>query len=274
MAITGPFRVSFFWTQQADRLGGWSENFWSNLTSFTAVVTAAQALQVALFNTKGNGVNGPYIRISQVGNFRSAQVVNTNLVQPPLGTVNDADYPTTALLLLLTGPQPYFSRQWLRGNPDNTVTNAGHYNPTANLVTLLNKVISLLTNAANGWVLRNLNQANAKQLITAVTLPGVVTVPAHGFATGNTIRISRTGGIPGLNKIWRITVIDANTFQLVGVPAGGFTGAYTKPGTAQLQGFLFQQITGGQVLRATKHNVGRPFGQLTGRRRRAATTGS
>ena len=274
MAITGPFRVSFFWTQQADRLGGWSENFWNNLTSFSAAQTAALALQTALWNSKGNGVLGPYIRISQVGNFRSAQVINTNLTSTATGASSDADYPTTALLLFLASTQPYFSRQWLRGNPDNQVSSGGHFTPTAGYVTLINAITNILVTASNGWVLRNLNQGSAKQLITAVTLAGVVTVPAHGFATGNTIRISRTGGIPGLNALWKITVIDSNTFQLVGVPVGGFTGGYTKPGTAQLQSFIYQAITGGGIARASKHNVGRPFGQLTGRRRRRSTTGS
>jgi hypothetical protein len=272
MAVTGPFRVSFFFTQQGDRLGGWSENYWSNLSSVAGVQAAAMTLQQALWQTKGNGVNAPYIRISQVGAFRSAFIVNTNLTSVPLGNAADADISTTALLLLLTGPVPYTARQWLRGIYDNAVTLAGHYNPSAGYATVINNLFTTLSQASNGWVLRNLNQANLKQLITAVTLPGVVTVPGHGFATGQVIRISRTGGITGLNGTWHITVIDANTFQLIGVPAGGFVGRYTKSGTAQLQTYLYQAITGGSVLRATKHNVGRPFGQLTGRRKRRAST--
>lgn len=274
MAVTGPFRVSFFFTQQGDRLGGWSVNFWNNLSSVAGVQAASLTLQSAIYKWMGLGNNAPYIRISQVGNFRSAFIVNTNNTSTVTGGVNDADFVDTALLVRLIGPQPYTANMWLRGIPDAAVSSAGRYLPRAQDVTALNNIIAQLTQASNGWVVRNLNQSNAKQLITAVTLAGVVTVPAHGFSSGNTVRISRTGGVPGLNKVWKITVIDSSNFQLIGVPTGGFTGGYTKPGTAQLQTYLYQAIQGVTPLRATKHNTGRPFGQLTGRRRRPATTGS
>lgn len=274
MAITGPFRVSFFFSLQGDRLGGWSENFWSNLTSFSGVQAAALDLQQTLYNLKGFGVSAPYIRISQVGNFRSAQVVNTNLTSTVQNTGVDADFVDTAILIRLSSAQPYQSSQWLRGVWDECISQGGRYTPIAQYTTNMKNLFLKLAQASNGWVLRNLNQSNLKQLITAVTSAGVVTVPNHGFSTGNTVRISRTGGITGLNKIWRITVVDSSNFQLVGVPVGGFTGTYTKPGTAQLQAYIYQAITGGQPLRATKHNTGRPFGQLTGRRRRPSTTRS
>jgi hypothetical protein len=209
-----------------------------------------------------------------VGNFRSAFIQNTSAASVAGGTSNDADFAETALLVRLFGPQPYIANQWMRGVPDGAITLAGRYTPRGADVTAFNKIVAELTNASNGWSLRSLNQSNAKQLVTAVTTAGVVTVPAHGFSTGNTVRISRTGGLPGLNKIWKITVIDSSNFQLVGVPTGGFAGSYTKPGTAQLQAYIFQQITGVTALRCTKHNTGRPFGQLSGRRRRSATTGS
>jgi hypothetical protein len=274
MAVTGPFRVSFFFVQQGDRLGGWSVNLWNNQSSVAGVTAAATDLQFLLWSWTGNGVNAPYIRVSQVGNFRSAFIINTSRSSPATGGSGDADFVDTALLVRLIGPQPYFANQWLRGIPDAAVTTAGRYTPRASDRTAFLAIRDKLAVASNGWVLRNLNQSNAKQLITAVTLLGVVSVAAHGFSSGQSIRISRTGGMPGLNKVWKIVVIDSNTFQLVGLPIGGFTGGYTKPGTAQLQAYLYQAITDMLPLRATKHNTGRPFGLLSGRRRRSATTGS
>lgn len=274
MAVVGPWRVSFYFSQQADRLGGWSENFWNNQSSVDGVTAAATTLQNALYQLKGFGVDAPYIRISQVGNFRSAFVINTLLQSTATGAPNDADFPTNAILFRLNSTQPYFNNQWLRGIWDNVVSKGGHYIPTAGWTSLFNSFMSQLTVTTNGWVTRNLNQTNLKQLITAVTLAGVVTVPTHGYITGQQIRISRTGGIVGLNKIWKIVKIDNDTFSLVAPPAGGFSGAYTKPGTAQLQAYLYQSILGSQNVRASKHNTGRPFGQLTGRRRRPATSGS
>jgi hypothetical protein len=57
-----------------------------------------------------------------------------------------------------------------------------------------------------------------------------VTATAHTFATGNFITITGVGGTVEANAAnWRITVIDPNTFDLVG---STFTNVYTSGGTA------------------------------------------
>lgn len=56
-----------------------------------------------------------------------------------------------------------------------------------------------------------------------------VTATAHGYSTGNGVVISGVVGVPIANQIWpQITVIDANTFDLVG---STFAGTYTSGGT-------------------------------------------
>lgn len=120
----------------------------------------------------------------------------------------------------------------------------------------------------HGWRLYAQDKGIAFTNVTAVTLPGVVTSPGHGLLTGDHTRISRTKGIVGLNRIWLVTKIDNDTFQLNVPPAGGFVGALTAPGKSQKQSRAFQTLTDAQIIRTTEHKVGRPFGLFSGRRKR------
>jgi hypothetical protein len=58
-----------------------------------------------------------------------------------------------------------------------------------------------------------------------------ITATAHTFQTENRVTITGVGGTVEANAAnWRITVITANTFDLVG---STFTNAYTSGGTAK-----------------------------------------
>ena len=81
-------------------------------------------------------------------------------------------------------------------------------------------------------------QVKRKQLAKAITGAvnnggGLIRITAtgHTFATGNFITISGVGGTTEANAVnWRITVITANTFDLVG---STFTNVYTSGGIAK-----------------------------------------
>lgn len=67
--------------------------------------------------------------------------------------------------------------------------------------------------------------------ITAATnaTPISITASLHGFSTGDTVNISSVGGNTNTNGIWKITVVDINTFTLNGSKGNA---AYTSGGTA------------------------------------------
>ena len=81
-------------------------------------------------------------------------------------------------------------------------------------------------------------QGKRKGLIKAITGAvnngsGLIRITAanHTFATGDRVTITGVGGTVEANGTsWRITVITANTFDLVG---STFTNAYTSGGTAK-----------------------------------------
>jgi len=83
------------------------------------------------------------------------------------------------------------------------------------------------------FVIERLDAANINQpVITAATnaTPIQITATAHGFATGNEVRVENVAGNTAANGDWIITVVDANNFTL-NTSVG--SGAYT-PGTGKV----------------------------------------
>ncbi len=58
-----------------------------------------------------------------------------------------------------------------------------------------------------------------------------ITRAAHGFATNDVVTVADVSGVPGANGTFTITVIDANSFDLVG---STFSGAYLNTGWASV----------------------------------------
>ncbi|WP_265547319.1 ubiquitin-activating E1 FCCH domain-containing protein [Roseomonas mucosa] len=58
-----------------------------------------------------------------------------------------------------------------------------------------------------------------------------ITRAAHGFATNDLVTVADVSGVPGANGTFTVTVIDANSFDLVG---STFSGAYLNTGWASV----------------------------------------
>jgi hypothetical protein len=266
-----PFRCSFFFSQQNAQNAGWSESFWSRLSTLDEVSNAAIAMQPMILAPKGDPVQCPYVRISTVGVARQVYILNFSprTITNPATSANAADFQNTGLLLKMTGLPNYINRQWDRGNPDYVVSAAGQYTPTGAFLALLNAFFAQLTSSGQGWSLRKLDAAQLKISINNISGTGLVTSPGHGLAGNDMVRISGVKLVTGWNTIWRVaTAIDANNYQLVAqgaFPSG--TPNFTKA-KSQKQAETYVQISNCSVQRVTSHRTGRPFGLATGRRRR------
>ena len=71
--------------------------------------------------------------------------------------------------------------------------------------------------------------------------PIVITAASHGLKDGNAVRIAGVVGNTAANGDWNVTVVDANSFQLVGSTGNGL---YTAGGTADI---LHLVPTGGRI---------------------------
>lgn len=79
----------------------------------------------------------------------------------------------------------------------------------------------------------------ASKAITGATQanPVALTIAGHGYATGDEIMVTSIGGMTQINdRIYTLTVVDANTVTLNGVDGTAFT-AYTSGGTATKSAF-------------------------------------
>jgi hypothetical protein len=89
-----------------------------------------------------------------------------------------------------------------------------------------------LSHFPHGQQQQNWRKAYVKAITGAVTAGGLIriTATAHGFTSNQRVNIAGVGGTVEANgSNWAITVITANTFDLVG---SVFVNAYTSGGTA------------------------------------------
>lgn len=270
------FRVTGFANQQSTKLAGWSINFWNLSSDRTFAVAQAIDLAQKLQGCTGAQAYYSALRVSAYPADRLPS--NIPLTYSPStvsGSAPDADYPTSSLQLILRGSPNYRATVWLSGIPDDIVTNSGRFIPTPSFTPRLKALTDLLLDPAKQWGLNVLNRGILKRVVTGlVTATGALKVPAHGWgAEGTVTRIRVTGFSKPLvvNKIWRVTVIDADTVQLNFWT--GLSDPQVSGNNPQAQQQLYTQVAMQSALpgAATKHNRGRPVGLLGGRRRRRKT---
>jgi hypothetical protein len=269
------FKVSYFFQWVGERTGGWSWNFWNSGTDLNPVQIATDALRNALNGITGNQTICPFARISDISTFRVVDLRNyvAGAIVPTPSDPANTDFPTNAALLELTAAGGYIARSWLRGLPDGIINTGGRFLPYPAWIALQGTAFGILTNAANGWSLRVLDKGQAPKVVQDITQAGVVTCLGHGYATNDVVRISRARNLVIANRLWRVTVTDANTFMLQGWVVPAVVTPYTGNGQVRKQVRILVQIANARFVRATEHRVGRPFGLLSGRRKRRPPQG-
>lgn len=120
------------------------------------------------------------------------------------------------------------------GSPVTVGASAGQISidTTTGLVTF----VADATDNVNANVAKNVD-ANIQKAVTGITKanPGVVTATAHGFSTGDKIKLESVGGMTQVNNnYYTITVLTADTFD-IGVDTTAY-GTYTSGGTATKYG--------------------------------------
>lgn len=267
-----PFRVSFFCQVQQERLGGWSENYWNSLSDLTAVIPLAKALRIALYTCKGRPVGMPTIRISPISNVRQVKILtfpvaSANSTDPSLLT----DYATQKAGLKLMANPSFTVRQWFGGVYDEDIASGGRWDPTPDDLKAFKALFAILTNAANGWALRKIDTSVMKKTVQAISVAGVVSSLGHGLETDDLVRVGRVLTPNNINKVWKVVKISADSYSLNGFQTLTSAPIVKNSTYGQKQQFNYYQIASAEIERATSHRVGRPFGQLSGRRRRQRT---
>ena len=275
-----PFRVSIRKQQLVGpRLAGWSENYWNSLTSLDQTVTQTKELAERLEALTGSQAYITSARISDVSNKRLVKNVRYGWGPTGVTTNLDGDYPNTALLLKLSTLDPYIVRQWMRGLPDSITSLGGTYQPNnyPGYADAVQKMLTVLTTASNGWSLRILDKNVVPVPISAINLQtGIVNALGHGFGKSGSIVSVRLRGFQfpkQINRVWQCHVIDNDNFQCdFWAPIVPAAPALAKKPTARLQSYVMTPIVLAEVERASSHYTGRPTDLLGSRRRTRRST--
>jgi hypothetical protein len=283
------YRVSFFFTQQGDRLGGWSENYWNNAADYPTCLTRAQNLRPLLVTAKGDQTYCPRFRITNTSVFRSGITTIVAGAAPRVGistgpivpSASGSDYLVTKLLLRLYSATKN-TQQWFGGQADSAIVNGGYYLPGS----ITNgPLFAALYNSANGWCVNTLPAtqvytpiASIDPVTGTVTLPPGAALPALNPPRLPRIRISGVRGLLYANAVWNCLLPGTPTtppsFVLQGwAPNPQQQVPMSKSNNARYanQVFVLTQISGAAFIRSSNHRAGRPSGLVGGRQKRRAT---
>jgi len=259
------YRVSYIMTQAASRPTGWSENFWCSAASLNAAIAAAQVVQPRLMSIHGEQTICTDLRVVELGVNRIGRLLSVNASGGEAAA--SSDYPTTCLYIQMTGAGGRKTGQWIKGIWDDAVVGGGNFLNANNYRRFFN---AFGTSVVDNFGMRVLAPQAQKDVLGLNPATGAITVNAHGYATGDNVRIS--GILPGPsnygNRIWKIIVTDANTFTVLGWNPPLNYAFQLGAAKARLQAYQIIGVETVSLMRISKRNVGRPFGAPRGRRRR------
>lgn len=94
-----------------------------------------------------------------------------------------------------------------------------------------------------GTVIESIGSTATTKTVTGAVNNGAgairLTVVGHGRSTGDHCSINTVGGVPNATGVWAITVIDANTVDLIGSTFGG---AFTVGGTLDFGAVIYNGV--------------------------------
>jgi len=266
------YKVAYFHSVQEELLFGWSENFWCEAAGLGAALAIAETIRPFSMAIHGHQTVLRAIRVTDIGPPRVTRVTHySGSVNPATPSTSPSDYQTSAGGLILRSGDIYQVSQWIRGIWDDAVSVGGVWTPSSTYVPLVNAFLAQLSAPSNLLRLRVTNKTNAAVPVTALTQLGLVTATVPGLVSGNRVRISGTKGVPGLNKTWTVQVNDANSFFITPWIIPATAPVFTQLGTVRLLSPTLVPVTYASIIRATKRDVGRPFGLLSGRRSNRTT---
>lgn len=261
------FKTSFIFGHNAERASGFTENFWNSKDSLADVVGKANGLAAKLKDVHGAQTALTMIRITKLGLPKLSRIIRTGNVPAAALTGNAvSDYPTSALLLVLTSNLGVETRQWIKGIPDAQVAKGGRYVPTGDYPAAMTALFCELTTAGNGWYQRVLDPAKVPHEVTALTPLGVITCPAHGMAASGNVRLSGFVTPPKVNGVWKYVKVDNDTIRIEGYVGLNTDVVFGIKRARELTYGVPGTISAARIEFATSKRVGRPIGQLGGKR--------
>lgn len=260
-----PTKASFLFSANvAGYEYGWSENYWSD---GTPIQTQANALELAkkLINVHSSIVELTHVRMTP-----------TDITKPTIlyefapalrfskaGKVRTIDQVRTAMLISLENDDGgYRNRQWVRGISDQAV-DSGAIARGDDVGIDLDAFLTAIKDQKFG--LYPSIPGVHKPILGIVTATGVFNVDAHGFVTGDRVKVGACKGISHVNGTYTVTSFTLNGFRVKEWNPDVHSGVYIAgSGTVQKPTREFKSIDRARYLRISSHQTGRPFALLSG----------
>lgn len=253
---------------------GWSETIHNLAADLTTAKTRANNLMRHRRNCLGSSARITYIRVSDDLVKRDSEVI-INPVGDQLsrvGPATQADIANTSLVVRIQANPLARRTLYMRGIPDDCVTNSGQYSPSPSFVNAFDSwAFSLIQDQ---WACRSRDGTTPRHNITSVTqdaVTGLVTLTTgtpHGVVMGVPFVIRGVKVGTALNGTWLpVAIVDTDTLRIILktiLPAG------VNQGTIALLGYTLAPIIDAKVVRVSHRISGRPFDSPRGRRKARA----
>ena len=262
-------RATFFFKD--DGGFGWSETIHSSKATLASVETSAIALASRRIACMGNSSHLVFLRISDDLVRRDSLIdkISPGSTTNPNPAAGGSDSANLCLLIALKSGSMVRRSLYMRGIPDNCVTDSGQFTPSGPFTNAFNSWSQMIL--ADGWAIRSRDPLAPTAVIVGLTqAPGtglitVTTLLPHGFQPNDSVSITQVKGATTANGSWSIFSVPSTTtftfgsFQLLPPWQGG--------GLARKGAFTINQIDTVQANRVSHRISGRPFDAPRGRRK-------
>lgn len=253
---------------------GWSETIYSENDTIDNVFKALDALAPSRAFILAKGVvieperaRLSYFRVSKIGTPHLSQIKRVVADHPAMTESGRPDMPWTGIKCSLFGAAGGRRIYTIKGIPDSQTTTPWEAPPGGSLEIAINQYLTAL--AAAPWRMQIYDPAVPLRAIQSMAVSAngtiVVTDAAHGLSTGNLIRwyrVDATGHC--FRGHARVRVLTADTFE---VPKSNVKTLVFNNGQYAKVQYAYTNINHFSIDRKGKHDVGRPFSPLRGRRR-------
>jgi len=255
------FRLTFFYEQDEN---GWSESIHSSSNRVESLIGQTDVYSINRMRFSDAGTILTHVRISDDEVFRD--VILDPISLPRRGQFKapneKAESPFTALDLRLLAAPTVQRSLFVRGLPDGQV-NGVFPSFTGDFATRYNAWVAILSQG--GFSIKNKDRTQIKQPINTISAAGVVnmTSPIPGLGNLSTVQVL---GIPRSEIPKRtytvVNFVDFSNFTLRGYNGPPIAGR----GYLRRVVYVLLPIIQAATDFVTERRIGRPFGQLRGRR--------
>lgn len=253
---------------------GWSETIFTNKADLTLAVNAANSLMQFRRSCLGAGVRISYVRVSDDLEKRDSRIITVPIADggTRVGDPASADIANTSLIVRIEALPKVRRTLYMRGLPDNCVTDSGKFTPTPQFVFNFDNWAARLID--DGWSCRTRDGTAPLHNIVGITqvgATGVVTIQTftpHLLELGKPFVIRGVKGAQQVNGTWLPFAIPSG--DTVTIKLNVLIGTWIGQGTLAKLTYVLHPITDVKVIRVSHRISGRPFDSPVGRRRARA----